>query len=52
MSESQKQGSGAGSGSAPLLALEGFSKSFGPVEALKDVAMEVRGGEVVGLVSR
>ncbi len=50
MSESQKQGSGAGSGSAPLLALEGFSKSFGPVEALKDVAMEVRGGEVVGLV--
>ena len=52
MSESQKQGSKAGNGSnsAPLLALEGFSKSFGPVEALKDVAMEVRAGEVVGLV--
>jgi simple sugar transport system ATP-binding protein len=52
MSESQKQGSKAGSGpgSAPLLSLEGFSKSFGPVDALKDVAMEVRPGEVVGLV--
>jgi D-xylose transport system ATP-binding protein len=34
----------------PLLALEGFSKSFGPVEALKDVDFELRPGEVVGLV--
>ncbi len=34
----------------PLLVLEGFSKSFGPVEALKDVDMEVRAGEVIGLV--
>ena len=34
----------------PLLALKGISKSFGPVEALKDVDMEVRPGEVVGLV--
>jgi D-xylose transport system ATP-binding protein len=51
MSESQKQGSKAGSGNgSPLLALEGFTKSFGPVDALKDVAMEVRAGEVVGLV--
>jgi D-xylose transport system ATP-binding protein len=52
MNESQKQGSkaGPGPGSAPLLALEGFTKSFGPVDALKDVAMEVRPGEVVGLV--
>jgi D-xylose transport system ATP-binding protein len=34
----------------PLLALEGFSKSFGAVEALKDVDFELRAGEVVGLV--
>ena len=34
----------------PLLALKGISKSFGPVEALKDVDMEVRPGEVVGLL--
>jgi D-xylose transport system ATP-binding protein len=53
MSKGQRKGSGAGSGSngsSPLLALEGFSKSFGPVEALKDVDFEVRQGEVVGLV--
>jgi D-xylose transport system ATP-binding protein len=36
--------------SDPLLALKGYSKSFGAVEALKDVDMEVRPGEVVGLV--
>jgi D-xylose transport system ATP-binding protein len=36
--------------SKPLLALKGFSKSFGPVEALKDVDLELHGGEVVGLV--
>jgi D-xylose transport system ATP-binding protein len=34
----------------PLLALEGFSKSFGPVEALKEVDFELHAGEVVGLV--
>jgi D-xylose transport system ATP-binding protein len=34
----------------PLLALKGFSKSFGAVEALKDVDFELRAGEVVGLV--
>jgi D-xylose transport system ATP-binding protein len=34
----------------PLLALKGFSKSFGPVEALKDVDFELYPGEVVGLV--
>ncbi|MGH2952774.1 MAG: ATP-binding cassette domain-containing protein [Solirubrobacterales bacterium] len=34
----------------PLLALKGFSKSFGPVEALKEVDFELRAGEVVGLV--
>ena len=34
----------------PLLALEGVSKRFGPVQALEDVDFEVRGGEVVALV--
>jgi D-xylose transport system ATP-binding protein len=34
----------------PLLALERFSKSFGPVEALKEVDFNLRPGEVVGLV--
>jgi D-xylose transport system ATP-binding protein len=33
-----------------LLALRGFSKSFGPVQALADVDFEVDGGEVVALV--
>jgi D-xylose transport system ATP-binding protein len=36
--------------SEPLLALKGFSKRFGPVEALKDVDLELFPGEVVGLV--
>jgi D-xylose transport system ATP-binding protein len=49
-SQSTVEASGAGSGSQPLLALKGISKSFGAVEALKDVAMEVYPGEVVGLV--
>ena len=36
--------------SDPLLALKGFSKSFGPVEALKGVDLELHAGEVIGLV--
>jgi D-xylose transport system ATP-binding protein len=40
----------ADSSSQPLLALKGLSKSFGPVEALKEVDFEVHRGEVVGLV--
>jgi D-xylose transport system ATP-binding protein len=36
--------------SQPLLALKGFSKSFGPVDALKDVSLSVSRGEVVALV--
>jgi D-xylose transport system ATP-binding protein len=36
--------------SEPLLALTGYTKSFGAVEALKDVDLEVHPGEVVGLV--
>jgi D-xylose transport system ATP-binding protein len=34
----------------PLLALKGVTKSFGAVEALKDVDFELQAGEVVGLV--
>ncbi len=33
-----------------LLALKGFTKSFGPVQALSDVDFEVDPGEVVALV--
>src|SRR3954471_11025435 len=33
-----------------LLALEGVSKRFGPVQALSDVDFDVRAGEVVALV--
>ena len=36
--------------SGPLLALEGFTKRFGPVEALTDVSLELKPGEVVGLL--
>jgi D-xylose transport system ATP-binding protein len=39
-----------GNGSTPVLALEGVSKSFGPVQALSDVDFEVHSGEVVALV--
>ena len=31
---------GTDAGSKPLLALKGFTKSFGPVEALKDVDLD------------
>jgi D-xylose transport system ATP-binding protein len=37
-------------GNTPVLALEGVSKSFGPVQALTDVDFEVHLGEVVALV--
>jgi D-xylose transport system ATP-binding protein len=35
---------------SPVLALEGVSKSFGPVQALEGVNLEVRPGEVLALV--
>jgi D-xylose transport system ATP-binding protein len=35
---------------APVLALEGVGKSFGPVRALDDVDLELHAGEVVALV--
>jgi D-xylose transport system ATP-binding protein len=37
-------------GNTPVLALEGISKSFGPVQALSDVDFEVHPNEVVALV--
>jgi D-xylose transport system ATP-binding protein len=37
-------------GNTPVLALEGVSKSFGPVQALSDVDFEVHPNEVVALV--
>jgi D-xylose transport system ATP-binding protein len=49
-SESTAETAGSATRSEPLLALKGFSKSFGPVEALKEVDLELREGEVVGLV--
>jgi D-xylose transport system ATP-binding protein len=49
-SQSTAEVPGADSGSQPLLALKGYTKSFGPVEALKDVDLEVYRGEVIGLV--
>ncbi|MDF1603738.1 sugar ABC transporter ATP-binding protein [Nocardioides sp. YIM 152315] len=35
---------------APTLHLTGVSKSYGPVRALQDVSLEVRPGEVLGLI--
>ena len=35
---------------APLLAMRGVEKSFGPTRALRGVSLEVRAGEVVALL--
>src|ERR671918_2955028 len=48
--QSEHPASEPSSPAQPLLALKGVSKSFGPVEALKDVDFKVHAGEVVGLV--
>jgi simple sugar transport system ATP-binding protein len=37
-------------GTAPLYRLKGISKTFGHVEALKDVDIDVNKGEIIGLV--
>ena len=37
-------------GAEPLLSLRGVSKNFGPVQALMDVDLEVRAGEVTALI--
>jgi D-xylose transport system ATP-binding protein len=49
--EAKPKEAGNGGGSAEhLLALRGFSKSFGPVRALHEVDFEVDSGEIVALV--
>ncbi len=44
------EGTGSGTGSEPVLRLRGVSKSFGAVQALTDVDMDVRAGEVTALI--
>jgi D-xylose transport system ATP-binding protein len=39
-----------GNGTEPLLRMRGISKAFGPVQALSEVDLEVRAGEVTALV--
>src|SRR3954462_6536135 len=48
--EAKSNGEGNGAATEHLLALRGFSKSFGPVRALHDVDFEVDSGEIVALV--
>lgn len=47
MTETKKE---RGAGGTPLLALRGINKSFGAVQALTSVDLEVYAGEVIGLV--
>ena len=37
-------------GAEPLLRLKGVSKNFGPVQALIDVDLDIRAGEVTALI--
>ena len=39
-----------GSGAAPILALRGVNKSFGPIDVLHDINLEVKAGEVLCLL--
>jgi D-xylose transport system ATP-binding protein len=48
--EAKSAGNGNGAATEHLLALRGFSKSFGPVRALHEVDFEVDSGEIVALV--
>ena len=48
--EAKSNGEGNGAATEHLLALRGFSKSFGPVRALHEVDFEVDTGEIVALV--
>jgi D-xylose transport system ATP-binding protein len=43
-------GSPAESGDTPLLRLQGVSKSFGPVQALADINLDIPAGQVTALV--
>jgi len=47
---SQQTHSGPGSADTPVLRLTGISKAFGKVAAVKDVSLEIRRNEVVGLI--
>ncbi len=49
-SQSSTQAAAASSNGQALLTLKGFTKSFGAVEALKEVDLQVHPGEVIGLV--
>ena len=40
----------SGNGAEPLLSLRGVSKNFGPVQALIDVDLDIRAGEVTALI--
>ena len=42
--------SGAGSGKPPAIALEGICKSFGPVQANRNVTLRVMPGTIHGIV--
>jgi D-xylose transport system ATP-binding protein len=48
--EAKSNGEGNGAATEHLLALRGFSKSFGPVRALHEVDFEVDAGEIVAMV--
>jgi D-xylose transport system ATP-binding protein len=48
--EAESKGNGNDAPTEHLLALRGFSKSFGPVRALHDVDFEVDSGEIVAMV--
>jgi D-xylose transport system ATP-binding protein len=48
--EAKPDGNGNGASGEHLLALRGFSKSFGPVRALHEVDFEVDSGEIVAMV--
>jgi D-xylose transport system ATP-binding protein len=48
--EAKSNGESNGAATEHLLALRGFSKSFGPVRALHEVDFEVDAGEIVALV--
>src|SRR6476646_10709209 len=48
--DAESKGNGNDAPTEHLLALRGFSKSFGPVRALHDVDFEVDSGEIVAMV--
>src|SRR6476620_4153899 len=48
--DAKSKGNGNGAPTEHLLALRGFSKSFGPVRALHEVDFEVDAGEIVAMV--